>query len=56
MSMKITRIAVWEKGVSKLATKIADHLPGLVVIGGAGKIADMIWIREIFRVLISFQS
>jgi hypothetical protein len=32
------------------STGIDDYLPGSVVIGGAGKIADMIWIREVFRI------
>ncbi len=45
---------VWKKELSKLATKIADHLPGSAPISGPGKFADMFWIWEVFIAVISF--
>jgi hypothetical protein len=32
------------------------NLPKSGIIGGAGKMPDMLWIWEVFRALISFQS
>jgi hypothetical protein len=33
---------------------IEDHLPGMGLIGGAGKIEDMVWIAGVFSHMISF--
>jgi hypothetical protein len=33
-----------------------DILPRIALIGGAGKIADMIWIWKVFGSVISFGS
>ncbi|MFZ0050549.1 MAG: hypothetical protein WAK96_02120 [Desulfobaccales bacterium] len=35
--------------------KIEDHLPLIGLIGGVGKIAEMVWIREPFGLVINFQ-
>jgi hypothetical protein len=33
-----------------------DNLPGSALIGGAGKIPDMIWIGKVFGSVISVES
>ena len=37
-------------------SSISDSLTRIRLIGGLRKIADMVWIWEVFRVWISYQS
>ncbi len=39
--------------IANFKVKIVDTLPRTGLIGGVGKIADMVWIREVFEILIS---